>query len=126
MEKVTRKKRRKNKMGRFSKYLGKTEIEVGGEKLKLKATVKDQQKVVNLRKSKDQQLVETVKILTDILSKSYPDEPKEELEAFATRNAMDMIKKLAVAWKWVNSEEEINKSIEKAASEEDPLGKKEA
>lgn len=109
-------------MGRFNKYLGKTEIEIGGEKLALKATVEDQQKVINIRKNKDKQLVSTVGILTDIMVKSYPDEPKEELEAFVTKHAFDMIKKLAVEWGWVESEEELERSINKA-TEELPLEK---
>jgi len=100
-------------MGRFNKYLGATEIEVGGEKLVLKATVEDQQKLINLKDKKDQ-LVETVSILLGIMTKSYPDEPKEEMEAFVMKHSMDFMKKLVVAWKWAKSEEEIDQTIQKA------------
>jgi len=107
-------------MGRFAKYLGDTEIEIDGEKLALKAKVVDQQRLINLREHKGEQLVETVNLLTDLLVRSYPEEPKEELEAFATTHAMVIIKKLSVAWGWISSEEEFDKNIEKAV--EDPLG----
>jgi len=99
-------------MGRFARFLGDTEIEIDGEKLKLKATVKDMQKIMDLGESKEK-LIELGNTIIDIMKRSYPDEPIEEIEAFVSKNLLKFIPELAIAWKWT-TRENINDAIEEA------------
>lgn len=99
-------------MGRFGRFLGDTEIEIEGEKLLLKATVRDMQKVMDMQNSKEK-LIEMHTVLLNLMKKSYPEEDENELDAFVSKNVMKFIPELAIAWKWT-TKEEFTKNIEEA------------
>jgi len=92
-------------MGRFKQFLGKTEIEIAGQKIELDATVNDMQKIMNLKDFKTDQLEQTHKVIMDMMKKSYPDEPVDELESFVTKNVASFLPELAIAWKWTTRDD---------------------
>lgn len=97
-------------MGRFSKFLGKVSVEVDGEKLDLSIKVEDVQQLVDLSKNKENEIVNGVKVITDIICKSM-NEPREEVEAFVLKNYADLSQEIIIALGWTTREklnEEIN------------------
>jgi len=100
-------------MGRFTQYLGKLQIEVDGNQLELDAKLKDKEKLMKSQESKDNsKKVEIMtEILLDIMQRSYPEEPAEEIEAFVDKNYMEYLQNLMVAFKWAKKEdfEELKK-----------------
>jgi hypothetical protein len=89
-------------MGRFTQYLGKLEIVIDGQKLELDAKLKDKEKLMKSQSTKDDG--EKAKIMTevllDIMKRSYPEDPVEEIEAFVDKNYLQYIEELMVAFKW--------------------------
>jgi hypothetical protein len=94
-------------MGRFTQYLGKLEIKVDGQNLELDAKLKDKEKLMKSQKIKDEDKKITLltEVLLEILSRSYPDEPKEEIEAFVDKNYVEYMQELMIAFKWAKREE---------------------
>jgi len=108
-------------MGRFSQYLGKLEITVDGQTLELDARLKDKEKLMKTQSMKDEE--KKVEILTevllDIMKRSYPEEPIEEIEAFVDKNYLEYMQELLIAFKWAKREdfEELKKkNLEKIKS----------
>ena len=92
-------------MGRFERFLGKVSIKVDNEVIDLKrVTVEDVQKLVNLSKVKEDEISNGVKVLTDILHRNMPEEPREELEAFVLRNYSIIAEELVIALGWTTRE----------------------
>lgn len=101
-------------MGRFSKFLGKVSIKVGGEELNLdKLNVEDIQKLVDLSKIKENEIVNGVRVVTDIVCKNYPDEPRTEIEAFVLKNYSVITEEIIIALGWTTREklEETKKDL---------------
>jgi hypothetical protein len=90
-------------MGRFSKFLGKVSIEVDGEKLELSITVGDVQKLVDMSKTKENEIVNGVNVITDIICNSM-DEPREEVEAYVLKNYADLSQEIIIALGWTTRE----------------------
>jgi hypothetical protein len=109
-------------MGRFAQFLGDTEIEIAGQKLSLKATVRDMQKIMNLKDNPTEQLGNLHDIVLDIMKRSYPSEPETELDAIVTKNVASFLTELAIAWKWTNRDE-LNRSIDEARKKLDSQSK---
>lgn len=101
-------------MGRFKKFLGEISLKVGGEELNLsKMTVEDIQKLVDLSKVKENEIVNGVRTITDIVAKNYPDEPREEIEAFVLKNYTSLAEEIIIALGWTTREklEETKKEL---------------
>jgi hypothetical protein len=101
-------------MGKFTKYLGKLEMEVDGEKLELDITMQHIQKLLsNMPKDgsmREDRLAQNALIYNEILKRSYPDDKGDELEAFLKRNFTKFAIELAIALKWT-TREEINREL---------------
>lgn len=101
-------------MGRFKRFLGEISLKVGGEELNLsKMTVEDIQKLVDLSKVKENEIVNGVRTITDIVAKNYPDEPREEIEAFVLKNYTSLAEEIIIALGWTTREklEETKKEL---------------
>ena len=94
-------------MGRFKQYLGKTEIEVDGEKLELDVTLEDKEKFLSTGKGEmnEERIKKITSTLFDIFKKSYPDEPEEELKAFVGKKIEKILVAVAIAFGWTTQEE---------------------
>lgn len=93
-------------MGRFSKYNGDIKFVVDGEELCLKRVKTEKlQKLFNLSKDEENTLVNIVAYFTDIMASNYPDEPKEELEAFVQSNAMAIFEEFQIAYGLIKRED---------------------
>jgi len=103
-------------MGRFAQYLGKTEIEVDGKKLELDVKLTDLQKLMSKKATSDEGVTETTNHMLEMLTRSYPEEPPEELESFLTKNITEFIKQFSIAVLGV-SEEDFKSAEKKAASQ---------
>ena len=87
--------------GKFRKFLGKVSITVDNETIELnKLNVEDVQKIVDLSKKKENEIVEGVKVITDIIVKSYAEEPREEIEAFVLKNYTVLTEEIIIALGW--------------------------
>ena len=101
-------------MGRFSKFLGKVSIKIDGEELNLdKMTVEDIQKLVDLSKAKENEIVNGVRVLSDLVCKNYPDEPRNEIESFVLKNYTQLTEEIIIALGWTTREklEETKKEL---------------
>lgn len=88
-------------MGKFERFLGKVNIKVGDEELQLDSiTVHDVQKLVDLSKTKENEIVNGVKVITDIVAKSYPEESREATEAFVLKNYTALTEEIIIALGW--------------------------
>jgi hypothetical protein len=99
-------------MGRFDQYAtGKLEIEIGGEKLLLEATLGDKRKLkAMVGNSKDKGLTEDKfqvvdDVIIGILKRSYPEEKPEALEGLYSKNDVDFLNKLFIAFGWMKEED---------------------
>lgn len=104
-------------MGRFKQYLGKTEIEVDGEKLELDVTLEDKEKFLSIGKgdmdeSKIKKITDTIR---DIFKKSYPNEPEDELNAFIAKKLEIILVEIAIAFGWM-TREEMDRELKKLNS----------
>ena len=112
-------------MGRFNQYLGKTEMTVDGQKLELDVKLKDMRAIMTSSKGKElteegiDKLANTFK---ELMKRSYPKEPVEEIEAFVDKNLLQFMTEFSIAMKWT-TREEMNKSFQEAG-EPDKRGKK--
>jgi len=101
-------------MGKFTKYLGKIEMEVDGVKLELDVTMQHIQKLLSNRPKDgnitESQLAQNHLIYNEILRRSYPDEKGDELEAFLKKNLTQFTIEFAIALKWL-SREELNREL---------------
>ena len=100
-------------MGRFTQYLGKLQVEVDGQQLELDAKLKDKEKLMKLQESKDadKKVDVMTKVLLEIIKRSYPEDPVEEVEAFVDKNYIEYLQNLMIAFKWAKKEdfEELKK-----------------
>ena len=90
-------------MGRFNQYLGKTEMEVDGQKLELDVKLKDLKAIMTATKGKEI-TPEAIEILTtafkDIMKRSYPDENAEEMDAFIEKKFTNFMTEFSIAMGW--------------------------
>lgn len=104
-------------MGRFNKFLGKGTIKVDGEEIVLnKISVQDIQKLVDLSKLKDNEIIEGVKVVTDILANEMPEEPRSEIEAYVLKNYADLTQEIIIALGWT-TREKLDAEVAKAQAE---------
>lgn len=112
-------------MGRFNQYLGKTEMTVDGQKLELDVELKNMKAVMTSSKGRElteegiDRLADTFK---ELIKRSYPKEPPEELDAFVDKNLLQFMTEFSIAMKWT-TREEIEKSF-RSGGEPDKRGKK--
>jgi hypothetical protein len=105
-------------MGKFSRFLGKVSMKIGDEEITLnKMSVEDVQKLIDVSKTKENEIVNGVKVISDILSKSYPEEPKEELEAFVLKNYAQLSEEIIIALGWVSRDKLEQQKKELSVSE---------
>lgn len=114
-------------MGKFDKYAGKIKLEVDGDVWEVKPSIKQIAKFMQMDKDKTQTeagFVNMTESLVDILQKSYPDEPRENLEAAVLKNMDTMVGELVVKMEWTTKEklqaaikEEEDKDKGKASQE---------
>jgi hypothetical protein len=91
--------------GKFKRFLGKVSIKVEEETIDLnKITVEDVQKLVDLSKNKENEIVNGVKVISDIVQKSYPDEPREEIESFVLKNYTVLTEEIIISLGWTTRE----------------------
>ncbi len=103
-------------MGRFAKFLGEVNIKIDGEDLNLgKLSVDDVQKIVDLSKIKENEIVSGVRVITNILCKNMPEEPREEVESFVLKNYSDITQEIVIALGWTTREKldaEVSKALD--------------
>jgi hypothetical protein len=85
-------------MGRFSQYNKDIVIKIGSEELCLKRVRPEKlQKLLNLSKDEDKMLSNLVDYFTEIIVSNYPDETKEDTEAFVQANVMSIFEEFQIA-----------------------------
>jgi len=103
-------------MGRFNQYLGKTEMEVDGQKLELDVKLKDMKTLMTAVKD-GKMTEETIeKIATtfkDLMKRSYPEDPVEEIDAFVEKKFTEFMTQFSIAMGWA-SKKDIDKSFREA------------
>lgn len=91
-------------MGRFSKSLGNFEMKVGDEELNLKVELEDISKLLAMQRvyATDQEnlVKKQVEKYIEILKRSYPEEPDEDIKAFLTKNLTSFIMEFSIASGW--------------------------
>ncbi len=116
-------------MGRFKKFLGKANITVDGEVLEISMNVKDVQRLLDLSKNKENEIVEGVSLISDIVEKSVPEEDRvrEEIEAFVLKNYAELSEQIILALGWTTKEklEEEKKKLQESQSIQSADSKKE-
>lgn len=104
--------------GRFKSYAKDIQISVDGQELRLKrAEAKKVQELMNLTKDEDNLFVNLVEYFTEAISGNYPDEPREEVEAFVQANALTIFEEFQIAYgliKRTDLEKRKSELIEKA------------
>jgi len=107
-------------MGRFTQYLGKTEVMIDGELHQLDVKLKDKEQFMKTQSMKDEKKVETItQVLIEIIKRSYPEEPANEVEAFVEKNYVEYLENLTIAFGWAKKEDFDNlkkKQMEKVNS----------
>jgi len=101
----------------FGKYLGKLEVEVDGEKLELDVRLKDKHKIMSIMSKMSKEITEEAleelgKVFLEILQRSYPNVPREQLEAFLTKKFESFMTGLSIAFEWT-TKEAIDKAVKK-------------
>ena len=109
-------------MGRFGMYLGKYTVNVEGHELQLDISL-DEQATLRYLASRAGELDETLirklnSTILGILFKSYPEEPRNELERLYAKNDMAFMMEIYKAFKWISPEieDKIKKKIEESTS----------
>ena len=97
-------------MGRFEKYVGKTEFDVDGEHIILDFTVEDKIKLMSIQESKDKKYEKLYELLLDIFKRSYPEETEPALKGFLMRKFEAIIPELFVSL-GLTTKEDIDESI---------------
>ena len=104
-------------MGKFRQYLGKLEVPVGKEKLELDVRLSDKQKIMSLGKlESEEKVAKLTGVFMDILKRSYPEEPAEEMEAFLTKNLETFLTEISIAFGWT-TREQIESELKKATGQ---------
>jgi nucleoside diphosphate kinase len=86
-------------MSKFEKYTGKVVFEVKGEKFELTFLVKDRIMLASIYDNKDMKTraMAMVEFCTEMITRAYPEEKKEDVEAFLVKNMEDFITQFMVA-----------------------------
>ena len=93
-------------MGKFAGYLGKLELDVDGEKLELDVRLKDKQKLLSFSQSKSNDQIDLMtEVFLEILKRSYPEEPEDELNSFLTKKLESFLKAISIAFGWASKED---------------------
>jgi len=103
-------------MGKFNQYLGKTEVEVDGQSLELDVKLKDMKQIMTASKDKEiteESIDKIVNTLKDVMKRSYPEEPPEELDAFVEKKFTQFMTAFAIAMGWT-TKEDLDKSFREA------------
>jgi len=106
----------------FGKYLGKLEVEVDGDKLELDMQIQEKHKLMKLldelRKGFSEETLNKISdLFLQILQRSYPDVPREELEAFLLKKLEAMLTGISIALGWT-TKEDLEKRLEKKGLQE--------
>ena len=90
--------------GRFKKWLGKTEVEIEGDKYELDIKIADVEGIVaaytamkDPSKTKES-FAKVSEVLMEVFKRSYKDEPKEDIEAFLSKNYLPLLEKVTIAF----------------------------
>ena len=70
---------------------------------------------MDLSKVKEDEIVNGVRVITDILCKNMPEEPREEVEAFVLKNYSDISQEIVIALGWT-TREKLDAEMEKVLS----------
>lgn len=103
-------------MGKFNQYLGKTEMVVDGKKLELDVKLKDMRTLMTAVKDgklSEETIDKIVDVFREIMKRSYPDEPVEEVDAFVDKKFTEFMTAFSIAMGW-STKKEIDKSFREA------------
>jgi hypothetical protein len=90
-------------MTKFSRYRGIVSFEVAGEQITLKnLTTEDMGEFMDVREAKEERHKKLIAVLQKIVSKSYVDEPAEEISAFISANYLTFMREFIIATKLVS------------------------
>ena len=95
-------------MGRFNQYLGKTELTVDKQKLELDVTLKEMKTILTATKGKEmteESVDKIANVLKECMKRSYPEEPKEEIEAFIDKKFVEFLTEFSIAVGWTTREQ---------------------
>jgi hypothetical protein len=98
-------------MSRFGKYLGYMSIDLDGEKLEIKPTLRQKQQLMAIQQKSGkggmslEQWQELHIIFKDILRTVDSEATDDELEAFLLQHDIDFMMKLYVAFGWLKEED---------------------
>ena len=100
-------------MGKFEKYVGKTEFKVDGEEISLDFTVEDKMKLMSIQEMKEKDYDKLCSLLLATFKRSYPGESEESIKAFIGKKFEVIIPELFIALN-LTTREDIEKAIQKA------------
>jgi hypothetical protein len=90
---------------KINKFRGILEFGIPGESIVLRSLkVNDLFDLLLLSRDKDNEFVRGVSLLTNLMSKSYPNEPVEDLEGFIVANYKDFLEQMMVALGWTTKD----------------------
>jgi hypothetical protein len=90
---------------KINKFRGILEFEIPGESIVLRSLkVNDLFDLLLLSRDKDNEFVRGVCLLTDLMKRSYPDEPLQEIEDFIVANYKNFLEQMMVALGWTTKE----------------------
>ena len=122
MKRIQRRKSRKHlviQMGKFEKYTGKLSFEVAEEKFDVTFLVKDRIRLAAIYDNKEMKAraEAMVDFCTDVITRAYPDEKKEDVEAFLVKNMEEFLTQFMVAAGIIKKEDlkNITEEAKKAA-----------
>lgn len=102
-------------MGKFGKMIGKLSFNIDNEEITLIPQMGDNDKLMKIQSFKDdeQRLVKIKEFCQEIMIRSYPEEPADEIKLFVEMNLNDFIKEILIAFKWTTRDK-----IEKVEEEQ--------
>jgi len=112
-------------MGRFNQYLGKTEMEVDGQKLELDVKLKDMKAMMTSTKSgqlTEEGIDKMATAFKELMKRSYPEEDENEMNAFVDKNLLQFITEFSIAMKWTTRKDVEDSFLE--GKEPNKRGKK--
>jgi len=98
-------------MSRFGKYLGYLKIEVAGEEIEVRPTLRHKQKLLGIQQNAtksgltEADWAEQHKIFFEILKTSPEELTDEEVEAILLRHDMDFMTGLYIGFGWTKKED---------------------
>jgi len=91
-------------MGRFAKLMGKLEFKIKDMDFVLVPTMGDNRELMGIMNNKKLEEMDKINqmsnFITKLIMKSYPEEPKEEIEAVVEFNLPILMKEILIGFGW--------------------------